>query len=306
MASYKTIACGFIVSMISIFHTPAVAQNCEPLLRFGIFDNQLTTDSSLASNLYRSNFCGSATENRQSQYGGGLSFIVPQVPVPLGFNFNSSNQAQSASNVCSAVDVSSLTVSQYMNWSRQASPVLARAFNDCQASQGLHGWIERTSTPEVFRLKLRLKIDTPRLLPPARVNVAFTPPQNVRSCRTFVPSAAPHELILENHILTDLTCTLNHPAIGVVITLNSSNYSPVSGNLEIPPANPLPIILHYNNTFSSNAVRPPRPGDQGSEEGSDFLADAWNGRSAIVSNGGRPRSVTWRAVAVLPGLYARQ
>jgi hypothetical protein len=168
----KTFA--FIIAIFAVLSGHTVAQtSCDALVANGVFDTQ----SSSVSEDRRLDFVNWARDRRESMNsnsgGGNIDISVPGYgDLKLGGNAENARQFwQDIENYDSGNTSQRTRVTGYV---QKASEVIAKAFNDCINSSGLHVWIETNRNPRVFIVAAKFR--SPGVPPQAVIeNVSFSP-----------------------------------------------------------------------------------------------------------------------------------
>ena len=272
----------------------ASAQNvCSALLQGGTFDTAFTSRDTFAADFARSKLCQSGSN--QSDTGFNLGIPIEGVPIEIGFNSSGSSN----SNICNEKEVSAEAWQKFMDWSRRASPVIAKAFVECTKNEGIQVWAERSATANTFSLNASVRYLNTQV-PPVRMEFSFTPIGIVRNCAPRTSSQLKGGVLVGNLTTFRVNCELSSYSKGVEIGLVANAQIPY-GNMSVRPYLPRPLIALSTSTASRNGVETPASHDATFGWGADTLLDEWEGGSIISVSG--PRWASWRFDQIIPGRY---
>lgn len=220
---------------------------------------------------------------------------VEGVPVEIGFNSSGSNSW----NVCNEKEASSEAWTKFMDWSRKASPVIAKAFVECTKNEGIQVWAERSTVANTFSLNASVRyLNT--AVPPVKMEFAFTPKGIVRNCAPRKLSDLEDGVSVGNLTTFRVNCELSSYSKGVEVGLVASAQIPY-GNMAVRPYLPRPLIALSTSTASRSGVETPAPNDATAGWGADTLLDEWEGNASVSVAG--PRWASWRFDQIVPGQY---
>lgn len=280
--------------LVCALATPASAQNiCAKLLSGGTFDTAFTDRKSFAADYARSKFCNSGTN--KSDEGFDLGIPVEGVPVEIGFNSSGSNSW----NVCNEREASAEAWQKFMDWSRKASPVIAKAFVECTKNEGIQVWAERSTVANTFALKADVHYNYDAV-PPVKMQFSFSPQGIVRKCEPIDLSDLKKGVLIGNNGTWKVDCELSSYSRGVEVGLVASARIPY-GNLSIRPYLPGPLIALSTSTSARHGVETPSPTDATYGWGADTLLSEWEGNKSVSVSG--PQWAEWRFDQIIPGQY---
>jgi hypothetical protein len=142
---------------------------CQALLQDGLFDTNITVDNRYAADIYSSTYCSQSSSNLDTNANVGLP--IEGIPV----NFGGTDNYDKSENMCDDKASSFEAWQKFRNWSRTASPVLAKAFVDCTNANGVHLWTQRSRVANVFTIYTKVVEDTVNY-PPVCLRFSFSPP----------------------------------------------------------------------------------------------------------------------------------
>jgi hypothetical protein len=153
---------------------PALASaQCDQLTRDGLFDYR-STDSE-ESKIQA--FINWARDRRSSSSGSGTS--VGASYGRASATYGQQNAQQAAQDIENYNKADTAMRSRVLSYAKTANEALAKAFNDCVQSGGLHVWLEQTDNPKVFRLAARFN-NPGKNPPPTLRQIIATPGPAVR------------------------------------------------------------------------------------------------------------------------------
>lgn len=283
-----------ISSVIFTLTTSSSAQNmCAALLQGGTFDTAFTNRDTFAADYARSKFCNSGSNKSETKFSVGVP--VEAIPVEIGFN----SGGESGWNVCDEKSASTEAWLKFSDWSRRASPVVAKAFVECTKNDGVQVWAERSTVSNTFSLNARVRYQNPAV-PPVAMRFSFSPKGLVRNCAPPNLSELEKGVLVGNLTTFRVNCELSSYSQGVEVGLVASAEIPY-GNMSIRPYLPRPLIALSTSTTSRNGVELPAPQDSTYGWGADSLVDEWDGKSPASVTGRRWAS--WRFDQIIPGQY---
>jgi hypothetical protein len=134
---------------------PAFGQTsgCDALLRNGVFDTRIDTNSSEFEANFQHYFCSKASKGSGGDNNGNLWVNIPGVVEFGGGSANSSIQNE-LNEICTSTSDWSKLSSDTKSYISTASKVLVDGFNKCMGSQGLHSTVVFASDPKDFFIAL--------------------------------------------------------------------------------------------------------------------------------------------------------
>lgn len=129
---------------------PSLAQDCNELLRHGIFDVRGAKDDRIFASFYAQWFCSQSFKSQDDAQSYGGSFEQPFRK--FSAQFSRDNWSTETSQFCQSLTKQQYLESHVTEYSRNVSPTLMNSFDRCVGQQGLHAWFKLTEDPHVVVL----------------------------------------------------------------------------------------------------------------------------------------------------------
>jgi len=135
----------------------AVAQSCDAIAKYGIYDYRLKTSESQRASSFRNWFCQSNFNSSQEASSVGVSIGIPigDIPVALGFDSKKQSFASWKGNYCSEETSSTSTSDKTYEFEQSINAKVVESVEKCINSAGLNAWIESGSDPKLFYFTTR-------------------------------------------------------------------------------------------------------------------------------------------------------
>lgn len=295
---------GLVVSTgLMVPVSPAAAQsNCKALLQGGTFDTGGMNSGSFAANHFRSRYCdrGKSSSSSSSSSDFSMGLPIPDLPINFGYSDGSSNSSSSSHDICNDQNSSSEDWKKFQTWSRQASPVLAKAFLECVRAEGIQLWTERSHVTNAFSVNARVHYETVKF-PPVKVQFSFTPAEAVGQCSPISRTVLEQGVKIGNFETFKVVCQVTNRYQGIEVGLVATSAIPY-GSMSIRPERPVPIFVSGTDMNAGSGVKVPQPGDATYGWGGDTLLDRYDG-ATIVPPTGSNRWASWNLDNLVPGRY---
>jgi hypothetical protein len=130
-----------VTALLTCLAFPASAQNCEAILKYGVFDVRAAQSSAHYAETMNRHFC----KDKTSETGGGLTVPIYGVPV-TGTAFQNRRKA-----ICETLNTSRSLDETNQSFVREASTAILDAWQGCMGRTGMQFSLVQTGQPKFVR-----------------------------------------------------------------------------------------------------------------------------------------------------------